>query len=133
MKIYIAGKLCTENERELLEKIDDICKSMGFETFLPHRDCGVVAFTEELQKAFEDDVKALKECDFVVAVLNGRVGAGTAWEIGYAFCLNKKIMGIKTDKKPQDAIPELSAMLIKSIDIAESFDELKEKLEGMKK
>lgn len=133
MKVYIAGPLCNEEERAFLEKVERMVREMGFDTFLPHRDVGLVAFTEELEKAFKDDVKALDECDFVVAILNGNhIGAGTAWEIGYAYSINKKILGIKTDKKAEDSIPELSAMLLKSVDIAESFDELKEKLSEMK-
>lgn len=132
MRVYIAGKLCCKEERKLLEKVDGLCKKEGFKTFLPHRDCGLVAFKEELDKAFNDDKKALDECDFVVAVLNGKPGSGTCWEIGYAYCLGKKIIGIKTDKKVTDSIPELSAMILKSVDIAESFDELRKKLGDMK-
>jgi len=131
-KVYIAGKLSNKKKREILEKIDKICKNLGFETFLPHRDCGLVAFKEEIEKAFKEDIKALNECDFVVAVLNSNAGAGTCWEIGYAYCLGKKIVGIKTDKKPEDSIPELSAMLLGSVDIATNFKELKEKLNVMK-
>jgi len=133
MRVYIAGPLCNEKEREFLEKVDKLCRKIGFETFLPHRDCGLVTFKEDLEKAFKEDVKALKNCNFVVAVLNGsHVGAGTAWEIGYAYSINKKIIGIKTDKDPESSIPELSAMLLKSVEIAKSFKELKKKLEQMK-
>lgn len=132
MRIYVAGKLCNEQERKLLDKVNKICEDGGFETFLPHRDCGIVAFKEELEKAFQDDKKALDECDFVVAVLDDRPGSGTCWEIGYAYCLGKKIIGIKTDKTSENSIPELSAMIIKSVDICESFGELREKLKRMK-
>jgi nucleoside 2-deoxyribosyltransferase len=129
MKIYIAGQLTDEKERAFLEEIDKLCADLGFDTFLPHRDVGLVTFKEEIEKAFTEDVKALDECDFVVSVLNGdHVGAGTAWEIGYAYALKKKIIGIKTDKAPQDSITELSAMLLSSIDIATSLEELKNKL-----
>ena len=41
MKIYIAGKIRTESEREFLEEVDKLCKSLGFKTFLPHRDIGL--------------------------------------------------------------------------------------------
>jgi len=41
VKIYIAGPLCDEKNRDFLEQIDKICKDLGFETFLPHRDAGL--------------------------------------------------------------------------------------------
>ncbi|MFH1307839.1 MAG: nucleoside 2-deoxyribosyltransferase [archaeon] len=130
-KIYIAGKICSEEERVILEKIDKLCQKLGFETFLPHRDVGIVAFKEELEVAFKEDVIALDECNFVLALLDGRPGAGTAWEIGYAYSLRKKIIGIKTDKKAEDSIPELSAMLLGSVKIFDSFKELEKELKKL--
>ena len=41
MKVYIAGPLFKDNKREILNKLDRICKELGFDTFLPHRDAGV--------------------------------------------------------------------------------------------
>ena len=41
MKVYIAGKIRTESEREMLEKIDSLCKDFSLDTFLPHRDAGL--------------------------------------------------------------------------------------------
>ncbi|MFH1500726.1 MAG: nucleoside 2-deoxyribosyltransferase [archaeon] len=131
-KIYIAGKLCSEEERALLEGVDKFCKAEGFDTFLPHRDVGVIAFKEEIKRAFKEDVKALDECDFVLAVLNGKPGSGTVWEIGYAYSIKKPIIGLKTDKKVEDSIPELSAMVLGSVKILQSFEELKEELFNLK-
>jgi len=41
MRIYIAGKLRNDNERDFLEKLAKLCEDLGFETFLPHRDVGL--------------------------------------------------------------------------------------------
>ena len=41
-KAYIAGPLFDDHEREYLEKITEIVEDFGFETFLPHRDAGLV-------------------------------------------------------------------------------------------
>ena len=41
MKVYIAGPLCTEQDRKFAEKIDELCKKLKLETFLPHRDVGL--------------------------------------------------------------------------------------------
>ena len=41
-KAYIAGPLFDDHEREYLVKIAEIVESFGFNTFLPHRDAGLV-------------------------------------------------------------------------------------------
>ena len=88
-KAYIAGPLFDDHEREYLEKITEIVEDFGFETFLPHRDAGLVTgdFTKD---------KKIKVFD--VALLTGRdVDSGTAAEIGYAFRAGKKLIGISAN------------------------------------
>ena len=130
MKVYIAGRLCNENERKLLEKIAEIVESSGFETFLPHRDVGLAENLNDVEKIFRGDIiNGFKNCKLVVAVLDGlHVGAGTAWELGYAYAKKIPIMGIKTDEPIEEALDSLSAILIGSMEIVDSFDKLREKL-----
>jgi len=134
MKIYIAGKIGTEGEIELLEQIDELCKSLGFDTFLPHRDVGLVKGIEDISRVFEGDIKVgFQECSLVVAVLDGlHVGAGTSWELGYAYAKGIPAIGIKTDESVKDALEYLSAILIGSMPIVESLEELKSKLSEFK-
>src|SRR3989344_2388129 len=96
MKIYIAGKLRTESEKEFLEKIAELCEELGFETFLPHRDVGLAEDINDVEKIFRGDIiEGFKNVDLVVADLNGlHVGAGTAWELGYAYAQKIPRMGI---------------------------------------
>lgn len=132
MKVYIAGPLCSEKERKFVEKIERICKKLGFDTYLPHRDCGLVAFKSDIARAFEDDVKALDECNIVVASLNfENIGAGTSWELGYAYAKGKRLIGIRTEEKDSE-IDKLSAMLLGSVKMVRNFKELKKVLEGLK-
>ena len=130
MKVYIAGKIGSEEEKELLEEVDILCKELGFETFLPHRDVGICSSMEDVARVFEGDiVKGLVDADLVVAVLDGlHVGAGTAWELGYAYALGIKAIGLKTDESLEEALDYLSAILIGSMEIVGSVGELKEKL-----
>ena len=97
-KAYIAGPLFDDHEREYLEKITKLVESYGFDTFLPHRDAGLVTgeFTrEKKEKIFDIDMKYLEPADLVVALLTGRdVDSGTAAEIGYAFKSGKILIGI---------------------------------------
>ena len=130
MKVYIAGKIGTDSERGLLEKIDKLCKKLGLKTFLPHRDVGIAKNMEDVEKIFEKDIiEGLNKCDFVVAVLDGlHVGAGTAWELGYAYAKKIPAIGIKTDEKIEDALEYLSSILIGSMPIVSTFEELEEKI-----
>ena len=130
MRIYIAGKIRSESEREFLEEIDKLCKSLGFETFLPHRDVGFAKSIKNVKKIFEGDIKkGFKNVNLVVAVLDGlHVGAGTAWELGYAYAKRIPAIGIKTDESVEDALEYLSAILIGSMEIVISLNELEKKL-----
>lgn len=135
LKIYIAGKLETKNEREQLESIDKLCKEMGFETFLPHKDIGLAKEIEDVEKVFQGDIlEGFKDIDLVVAFLDGlHVGSGTAWELGYAYAKGIPAIGLKTDESIEEALSQLSAILIGSMPIVTSLEELGRKLEDFRK
>ena len=135
MNVYIAGKIRTDSERKSLEKIDRLCKSLGFKTFLPHRDVGLAKSIKDVKRIFRGDIEeGLKNINLVVALLDGfHVGAGTAWELGYAYAKGIPTIGLKTDEKISNALEYLSVILIGSMPIATSFKELKENLIRLKK
>ena len=56
MKVYIAGKLCDESERENLENIAGLCEDLGFETFLPHREVGLAEGINNVKEIFKGDI-----------------------------------------------------------------------------
>lgn len=130
MKIYIAGKIRSESERELLEKIDGVCKSLGFETFLPHRDVGLAKGIKDVKRIFKGDIiDGFKDIILLIAVLDGlHVGAGTAWELGYAYAKGIPAIGFKTDETPEEALEYLSAILLGSMKFVRSIEELKKEL-----
>lgn len=134
MKVYIAGNLCHKSEREFLEKIARLVESEGFKSFLPHRDVGLAKNIKDVKRIFKGDIEdGFKNVDLVVAILDGlHIGAGTAWEIGYAYAHGIPIIGIKTDESIEDALDSLSAIVLYSTDIAKSLEELKEKLKKFK-
>lgn len=133
MKIYIAGKLCSENEKKQLEKIAKLCEELGFETFLPHRDAGICESLKDIKKIFKKDIlEGMGRVDLVIAMLDGlHVGAGTAWELGYAYAKNIPAIGIKTDESPEDALEYLSAILLGSMQIVKNFEDLEEELKKL--
>ncbi len=134
MKIYIAGKIREGYEREQLEKIDDLCKSLGHETFLPHRDAGLCKSIDQVKEIFNKDItQGFQDIDLVIALLDGlHIGAGTSWELGYAYAKGIKSIGLKKDELPEDALEELSAILLASMPIVTSFEELKNYLSKTK-
>ena len=132
MKVYIAGKIGTEYEKEMLEKIDALCKKLGIETFLPHRDVGIAKTIKDAERIFKGDIGlGFKDIDLVIAILDGlHVGAGTAWELGYAYAKGIPAIGLKTDESVEEALEYLSAILIGSMEIVNSLDDLKDKLKN---
>jgi len=98
--IYIAGPLFNRHERWYLEQIAVALEDAGYQTFLPHRDAGVL---EELTDAnrlhvFETDMKALDACDLCVALLTGPdQDAGTSAEIGYLSAKGIPCIGVTDD------------------------------------
>jgi len=134
-KVYIAGPLGEEKNRKFLEKIDNLCKELGFETFLPHKDCGLYeGNAKRIKEISKKDLEEIHKSDILVGVLNGIcVGAGTAWEMGYAQAIGKKVIGLKTDRRIKDSISEVSVIIAGCVNILESIDELKKELERVKK
>lgn len=129
-KIYVAGPLCTEENRKFLEIIDSLCKEKGFETFLPHRDAGLFGDIMDIEKISKKDVEELHKCDILIGVLDGIcVGAGTAWEMGYFQALGKRVIGLKTDRKVEDSISDISVVMAGEVEIVESLEELSEWLD----
>jgi nucleoside 2-deoxyribosyltransferase len=134
MKIYLAGKLHTDHEKELLEAVDALCTRLGHTTFLPHRDVGLAASSKDAQRIFEGDIKqGFQGVNLVIAVLDGfHVGAGTAWELGYAYAKGIPAIGLKTDESPEEGFEYLSSILIASMPIVSSLDALEKELMKLK-
>ena len=97
-KVYVAGPLFDDHERDYLEKIADILESYSYDVFLPHRDAGLITGEfnmEKRVKVFDVDLEHLESADLVVALLTGRdVDSGTAAEVGYSFKSGKELVGI---------------------------------------
>lgn len=141
MRIFIAGPLFSEAEREFNMKIDRRLREQGFETFLPQRDVGKLWDrakkweSQKYRRTYEEDLKGLEWSDVVIAVLDGTdVDSGTAFEIGYATARGKPVVGIKTDKRMFAEGEELNNMLTQSIRaVARSIEELAAELESIGK
>jgi nucleoside 2-deoxyribosyltransferase len=107
-RIYLAGPLFSVAERLFLDRL----RNEIVEVFRrQNKEVEVVwpwelATSEEIEalgagakwEVFRRCRDALDQCDVAVALLDGpMVDDGTAWEIGRAYTLGKRIIGIRTD------------------------------------
>lgn len=81
---------------------------------------------EEKKRIYEMNILALRNCDVIVAVLDGvEVDSGVAFEIGYATAIGKPVIGLKTDHRTFSRTEEVNLMLEVSMKIiCRTVDEL---------
>lgn len=125
--VYVAGPLFDEGERWFIEKVDQLVRDAGFETFLPHRD-NPPKTEHNVREIFENDKGGIDRCQVVVANLNGiMTDDGTAWEMGYAFAKGKYTIGLYTDWRARfpNTTEVVNLMMQCSMDqLVRSLDEL---------
>ncbi|MBK8019920.1 MAG: nucleoside 2-deoxyribosyltransferase [Chloroflexi bacterium] len=99
--IYVAGPLFNSHERWYLEQLSAALEHEGYETFLPHRDAGILGDLNDIserRRLFRGDMEALDACDIVVALLTGADhDSGTCGELGYAYAKGKPCFGVTDD------------------------------------
>ena len=104
MKIYLAGPCDTENRNNMVQIAKVFREYGGYEVYCPWElkieNAWDISQEEWARKVFEADIKAIQECDIFVMITPGREStAGTNWENGYAYALDKHIVTIQiTDK-----------------------------------
>ena len=114
MKIYLAGPCDTEN-RTMMVQIAKIFREYGqYEVYCPWElkieNAWNISQEEWARAVFEADIKAIQECDVFVMITPGREStAGTNWENGYAYALNKHIVTIQITNEPTSLMTYASA------------------------
>lgn len=125
--VYVAGPLFDEGERWFIEKVDQLVRDAGFDTFLPHRD-NPPKTKDNVREIFDNDKGGIDRCQVVVANLNGiMTDDGTAWEMGYAFAKGKYTIGLYTDWRARfpNSTEVVNLMMQSSMDrLVRSLDEL---------
>ncbi|PHP45281.1 nucleoside 2-deoxyribosyltransferase [Methanosarcinales archaeon ex4572_44] len=119
MKVYLAGPLFSEAEREFNQRLKALLDREGYSVFLPQEDSNEKTpphHHRQKEKIFRENLRAIEECDLVVAVLDGSdADSGTAWEIGYASAIGKPVIGLKTDFRTLGPEGRVNLMIEQSI------------------
>jgi len=109
VKIYLAGPLFSEAERDWTEKLKGQIQNFAAQAsrmvqviwpyeLITQEEIDILGTTAK-HEIFSRCKSHLEDSDLVIAVLDGtQVDDGTAWEIGYYYALNRgKVIGIRTD------------------------------------
>lgn len=103
---YIAAPLFCDAEKTFNLAVDAALRAAGISTYLPQRDGGegaamVAAGADPVQvreQLFTADINAVRRCDLLVMVLDGRVpDEGACVELGLAHAWDKPCFGLQTD------------------------------------
>ena len=96
MKLYFAGPLFTTPERTWNAEVAAALRAAGHQVFLPQeQEPG-----KDGPGIFATDVGGVDWADGLVAIMDGPdPDSGTAWEVGYAFGVQKWIVLVRTDMR----------------------------------
>ena len=123
-RVYFAGPLFNQAEKEFNLKIAALLEEYGYSVFLPQRDGLEAALIEDKSEEelagmiFETDSTEVKGADILFMNLDGRVpDEGACVELGIAYGTGKRCYGIKTDTRAiehgMDLNPMISGCMIK--------------------
>jgi nucleoside 2-deoxyribosyltransferase len=116
--IYLAGpEVFLPDASQYFEEARELCKSYGYVGVSPFD--GEPIHSNGIEKAreiFQNNCRLIQECSIVIANCNAFRGAlvddGTAFEIGYAHALGKKIFGFM---EKSGMLPDLVSQKIKTL------------------
>ena len=120
MKIYLASPLFTEFERENVKAVASYLRAKGHSVYVPMEHSIENAWdysnADWARMVFEEDVKAIRECDEVHCIYYGLYSdSGTAWECGFAYALGKPVELIDQSNN------EVSLMVVNGAKNKENF------------
>ncbi len=106
MRIYFAGPLFTQAERQWNLVVAEALTRAGHRVFLPQSEVQAIP-TLDADLIFEVDVNGVRSAEAVIAVLDGAdPDSGTSFECGLAYALGIPIVVLRTDfRAGGDALP----------------------------
>ncbi len=106
MRLYLAGPLFTQAERDWNRRIAAALAQAGHQVFLPQEAIGSLDALEA-DAIFRLDVDGVRSAEAVVAILDGAdPDSGTCFEVGLAYALGIPVVAVRTDfRAGGDALP----------------------------
>lgn len=103
MKVYLASPFFNKKEKEVKEKVRQHLIDVGFELHDPQTPSSPSSWEKDNPTwgayTFNKDIESIQDSACVVAIDWGLYGdCGTAWEIGYAYALNKPVLVLVPDE-----------------------------------
>ncbi len=129
--IYLAAPLFSEGERQFNRLIAEELKTLHYRVHLPQELDDTDECREDNREAsiYQQNLAALKAADIIVAVIDGAdADSGTAWEMGYAAALGKRVVALRTDFRRLSENESVNLMLETEADVVYSLTGLKELL-----
>ena len=115
MKIYMAGPLFTQGERDFNAVVAAKLRAKGYEVYLPQEQTYAEG-PDRTGRIYRNDLDHVSHCDAVVAMCEyQQVDDGTAWELGYATALGKKIFALRTDQRVVKPDEQINLMILMSL------------------
>ena len=107
LRVYIAGPLFSKAELDFNIMLKKLLNPF-FDIYLPQEDGGLISEMVQngmdlkiaVNRVFLEDISAIKRCDLLLIVLDGRsIDEGAAFELGFAYAYGKICFGIQTDTR----------------------------------
>ena len=104
MNVYLAGPLFSTAEKQFNSALKAALARLDPKSnyILPQEFADSIAdHPAFFELVFQNCVKEVRNCDVVVALLDGAdVDSGTCIELGIGFALHKRLIGVRTDSRP---------------------------------
>jgi nucleoside 2-deoxyribosyltransferase len=99
--VYLAGPLFSLAEQDFNRRLADALRLLdaSLQIILPQERClALLPLPNGLALAYQDCVDMLRQCDVVLAILDGAdADSGTCVELGIAHGYGRPIIGVRTD------------------------------------
>lgn len=130
-RVYLAAPLFSEAQKIYNAGLADLLSSQYYAVHLPQmfEDTAESRSKNREELIYRWNLAALKNSDIVVAVIDGSdADSGTAWEMGYATALGKRVIAIRTDFRSYSDNELVNLMLETEAEVVRSQDELLSRL-----
>ena len=99
MKIYLASPFFNEEELEMYRRAIKLLRDEGHDVYVPQEHTIENAWSlsneDWASRVFIEDIKAINNSEIVMVLNFGMYSdSGTAWEAGYAFAKDKKVVQV---------------------------------------